>query len=177
MIQEAYMLTETMQQLEQARVIRAEGSRIVISMQDREVPATLAIAYPYQPVEGDLVLAIGQDEKYFVIGVIQGTGKCRFTAPGDIEFNAPRGQISLLSSRGVQIQGPQVSIKANKFEVLARSVMEKFGEVTRWISGTCQLRAKRMRSVIEEKYSLRAGRIVQRAKKDVRIDGKKINLG
>ncbi len=171
------MLTEVMNQLGPARITRVEGIRLWISLESREVPATMAIAYPYQPEEGDIVLTIGQEEKYYVIGLIQGRGKCTFTAPGDIEFRAPRGQIDLLSSRGVRIQGPQVTIKAKKLEVMARSVMEKFGEASRWISGAFQLRAKRMRSVIEEKYSLKADRIVQRAEKDVRIDGKKINLG
>ena len=50
-------------------------------------------------------------------------------------------------------------------------------KVWRRVRQTFQLRAGRVRQVVEEGYSLRAGRIVERARKDVKIDGERIDLG
>ncbi len=171
------MLLETTTFLGPARVAQVKGVSLRLTLPDGEVPAILATSYPYQPVEGDLVLAIGQEDAYYVIGVIQGKGKCTFLVPGDLEFKAPKGKIDLSSSRGIRLQSPDVMIKAKKLDLFAESVRERFGDACRWVKGGFQLRAGRVRQKIEGKYSIKAERIVERADKDVKIDGKKINLG
>jgi hypothetical protein len=61
--------------------------------------ARIAVAQSYAPVVGDTVLVISRGTEWYVIGVLEGTGTTTFTAPGDIEFHAPRGRIEMTVRR------------------------------------------------------------------------------
>ena len=171
------MLLETTTHLGPARVVEASAPHVRIRLADQEVLATTALSSPYQPVVGDVVLAIGQEENYYVIGVIQGAGRTVFRAPGDLEFRAPKGTIDLVSTRGIRLRSPDVSVRAGRMEVVARTLIEKFEEARRWVRGLFQLRAGRVRQEVEGSCHLKAERIVERATKDVKIDGERIHLG
>ena len=60
---------------------------------EHEVDARLALAYPYQPVPGDLVLAIGHDDDYYVIGILRGSGKTELAFQGDVALRAVGGRL------------------------------------------------------------------------------------
>lgn len=137
----------------------------------------MALAAPYRPEIDDVVLAISQDGACYVIGVIKGKGRTTMTVLGDLDICAPRGRIELSAANGVRLKSAEVTIVADRLEVLARSVFERFGEVTRWVKGAFQLRAGRVRTRVEEEYDVGADRILQRARHDVKIDGQKIHLG
>lgn len=171
------MQLETATYLGPARVIEATGPRLRLRIPEEEVTATLALAYPYLAAPGDLVLAVGHEGNWYVIGVLAGGGKTSFVAPGDLEFRAPNGKIELFSAKEVAIAGPRVTIRAGVLETLARRTVERFGEAFRWVQGLFRSRAGRVREEVEGKYALDAGRIDQRAEGDVKIDGSKIHLG
>jgi len=160
-----------------ARVREVAGNRLQLEFPDELPWATLALGYPYHPVIGDLVLALGQGSNWFVIGVIQGAGKTKFIVPGDFEILAPRGRISLTAGKAFQVKSPDVKITAGKLEFIAKRIFEHFTDATRWVKDTWQIRAGRLRSDVEDDYQLKANRIIERAKADVRIDGDKIHLG
>ena len=168
---------ETIQYLGPARVAAVAGSRVKLEIFDERVWAVMALAAPYRPEIDDVVLAISQADACYVIGVIKGKGKTTLTVPGDLDICAPRGRIELSAANGVRLKSAEVSIVADRLEVLARSAFERFGEVTRWVKGAFQLRAGRVRTHIETEYDICAERILQRARKDVKIDGQKIHLG
>ena len=169
--------TLTMTYLGPAKVLAAAGNRARLEVLDEPIWAVLALASPYRPAAGDLVLAIAQAGAWYVIGVIEGQGKTMLSVPGDLEISAPRGRIEISAARGVRLKSAEVSLVADRLEVAARSVFERFGEATRWVKAAFQLRAGRMRTCVEQDYDLMADRIVQRAEHDVRIDGSKIHLG
>ncbi len=169
--------TEPGTQLLTARVHRVAGKRVQLELPDEFLYAQIALGSPYQIVEGDTVLAIGQEQSWFVIGVLNGTGPTTLVVPGDLNLCAPRGSIELMAAKGVHIKSRSVKIAARKLEFLATSVFEKFATATRWVKETLNLRAGRVRTRVEENYDLKAGRIVQRADEDVKIDGQKIHLG
>ncbi|HZN62478.1 MAG TPA: DUF3540 domain-containing protein [Planctomycetota bacterium] len=171
------MLTEMMAQVGTATILAVDGSRVSLSIDGAEAEATMALAYPYRPAPGDTVLALGQESQWYVIGVLRGSGVTTFVAPGDMELRAPNGSIGLTAADGVRIEAPRVSLKADRLELAARSVFERFVQAYRRIAGVFQLRAGRVRTVVGEAYDLRAGRITERADADVRIDGDKIYLG
>jgi hypothetical protein len=163
-----------------ARVLQAECGRLLIQPDDdpgKQVWAESAVAHCYEPVPGDLVLAIGQRGCHYVVGVIQGTGNWRITAPGNVEIRAPRGRIGLVARHGVHLEGDELSLTAGRLTVVANTLIERLAEATRWVRGACQVRAGRMRLAVEDDYRLKAGRIHQRADHDVKIDGSKIHLG
>ena len=171
------MILEQTTYLGPARVLASAGGRVRIALPEQEAWALLALAYPYHPEPGDIVLAAGQDENYWVIGVVRGTGMTSFVAPGSISFSAPSGSIELSAGHGVRIKAPDVEVKAGRLRLAARSAVEKFGDAWRWVRDTLQVRAGRTRTVVEGDATLRADRIIERATGTVSIDGEKINLG
>jgi hypothetical protein len=158
-------------------VCEVSGNRVQLEFPDEMPWAMLALAYPYQPAVGDTVLAAGQSDNWYVIGILQGTGKTTFAVAGDFEVLAPRGRITLVAGKGFQVKSPEVKITTAKLEMVARRVLERFTDVTRWVKGVWQIRADRIRSRVEGAYQMNAGRIIERADQDVRIDGQKIHLG
>src|SRR5262249_25636662 len=58
-----------------ATVMRKDHQLLHLDLGDHCRWAELALAFPYHPNTGDVVLAIGQEEKCYVIGVLRGTGR------------------------------------------------------------------------------------------------------
>jgi hypothetical protein len=160
-----------------ATVVKVDGDRCHVDVGEHYRWAQLALAFPYQPAANDIVLVAGQEERWYVIGVLKGSGLTQLTVPGDLCIRAPHGSIELNAARGIRLKSSLVKIMAEQFETIARSAFENFTEVTRWVKETFQLRTGRMRSRVDGEFDLKAGSIQQRAREDVKIDGKKIHLG
>jgi Protein of unknown function (DUF3540) len=160
-----------------ARVREVSGNLVRLDVTGAETRAQVALAFPYELHEGDVVLAISQDSSWYVIGVLEHTGRTRMTLPGDFELCAPHGRIDVKAGNEIHLKGPSVKIVATNLEILSRAILERCGRATRWVKESFQLRAGRARTVVESDYRLHAGRIVERAKGPVKIDGRKIDLG
>jgi len=160
-----------------ALVMNTKARLILLGLSEGEVWAFNAVAFPYTPHVGDRVLAIGREDSYYVIGVLCASGKTTFTAPGDIEFRAPHGQIDMVSSEAVHIRSPEMKVISHSIEFAARSLVEKYENAKRWVKHALTLRAGSARTVVDSTYKVRAQRIVEQAKGEVKIDGDKIHLG
>jgi hypothetical protein len=160
-----------------ASVLKAEGKRFQIDVGAHYCWAQSALAMPYVPAVGDVVLAIGQDDQWYVVGVLSGRGTTTLSVPGDLRIRAPRGTIELSAARGIRMKSPSVKIMADKLELLAKALFESVSEATRWVKETLQLRVGRLRTRVEREYDLKADSIKEKAERDVRIDGQKIHLG
>lgn len=171
------MLVETISYIGPARVLQVDGTKVLLDLPFYRSWATLALPCIYEPAPDDSVLALGQGDEYYVVGVLNGTGKIKITAPGDLELRAPNGSIDLLSSQEVRIQAPKLKLRTKKLEVIASLLRESFSRVHRSVQNTLKVKAGRMRTVVDEDYEVQAERISECASKSVRIDGEKINLG
>ena len=160
-----------------ARVIRTAGNRVEIDFQDRPRWATLALCLPYTPVPGDVLLAIGQRDATYIIGVLSGEGPTTLTVPADLRIRAPHGAIDLTAARGVRVKAPAIKLAADHLELVATTLFERAAEATRWIRGALTFRAGQLRMNVDDGYSVRAGAIDERAADSVHIDGRKIHLG
>jgi hypothetical protein len=160
-----------------ARVLETRDNRVLLATEEAKAWALVALAYPYQMAVNDIVLAIGQDNAWYVIGVLRGTGRTTMTVPADLEISAPRGCIELKAAQGIHLYSPGVKIVAGLLELVSHRVFERFGNATRWVKDAFQLRAGRVRTVVEADYRVKAGRILQHAQDAVKIDGRKIDLG
>src|SRR4051812_37154949 len=89
--------------LSPARVVRVENGRVQLEFPDELAWAAVALAFPYAPAADDEVLAIGQDDTWYVIGVLRGSGTTNLTVPGNLTIRAPSGAIELAAARGVRI--------------------------------------------------------------------------
>jgi hypothetical protein len=171
------LLLEQQTTLRPARVVRTERHRVQLELPGELVWAAMALAFSYEVVSGDTVLAIGQNGEWYVIGVLQGSGKTTITVPGDFSIRAPLGVIELTAARGVKIKSPSVQVIAGRLEMLARSLVERFDHATRRVVGTLQVSSGRLRTRVSGPYDLKAERILERAEGDVKIDGREIKLG
>ncbi len=172
------MLIDTAAQLSTATILEIGEHVVRLRLEEGgEVPARMALGYPYRPNAGDVVVAIGQGERHFVIGVLRGTGKTVLTAPGDLDLEAPNGRITLVSSEEIRATAPEVTLRANRMQFIAKTLLEKFGNAYRWVQELFETRSGRVRTVAESTIHVKGERIVQRAEKDVKIDGAHIRLG
>lgn len=169
--------TAVMPSLGPALVLGIEGTRLRVQREGREVDAVNALAFPYRPVAGDMVLVIAQDDARYVIGVLQGRGDSAFTFPADVSLRAPHGSITLGAGRGIELQAPTVKVTAGRLELLARTAVEKFTQAARWVKELFQLRAGRTHTVVQGDAFERAQARHIRAAKDVRVNGERIHLG
>lgn len=160
-----------------ATVGRIARGRVLLAFPDQKAWATLALATPYQPTAGDVVLAISQGEHWYVIGVVSGKGLTSLSVPGDLDLRAPRGEIRLSAAQGVKIKSSLVSLTAEKLEVAAVTVTERFKRARRRVAETYTIAAGGIKAVAERTLRMKAKRVVQRAEQDVTIDGDKVKLG
>lgn len=168
------MLTDTDTYLGAATVAEIDGDRVRIEVPDGSAWARLALAYPYRPEAGDVVLAIGQGE-YFIIGVLVGRGQTVLDVPGKLRLRAE--DVEIVGTREIQLRSPSVTVKAGKLCTIARLAVEKLGDSYRWVRGVLRTRAGRARTEVASTYRVTADRIVERAVGDVKIDGRQIKLG
>jgi hypothetical protein len=160
-----------------ARVAGVESDRVLLAFPDQQVWAALALALPYQPVVDDVVLAIGQDEAWYVIGVLKATGDTVLRVAGNLRLEAPHGKVEIKSAEEISLLSANFRVVAGRIDLVARVAFEKFQTATRWVKELFHVRAGTVHSQVKNAYRVQAGRISERAVGDVRIDGKSIHLG
>jgi hypothetical protein len=171
------LVQETTTYIGPARVIEIEAERIRVRIQERGVWASMAMGLEYEPEVGDQLLVLGQEEAYYIVGILHGTGTLTLSSAGNIHIRAPQGSIDLFAREGVNVRAARFNLKVKRLEILAQVTIEKCNRAVRWVRDCFQLRAGRMRTVVKEEYQVRADRIAEWAKRDVKIDGNKIHLG
>jgi hypothetical protein len=160
-----------------AEVLAVAGRRVHLALPEGRAWAVMATAQAYEPVAGDTVLAIGEGGAWYVIGIIEGTGRTTVTVPGDLTFHAPRGAITLKAGRGLRLEGAVVRILGERLVLAAGRLAERFETVRRHVRGLVDTRAGEARLMVEGDLRLSARRIAARAAEDVRLDGEQIKLG
>ena len=144
---------------------------------EHEVDARLALAYPYQPVPGDLVLAIGHDDDYYVIGILRGSGKTELAFQGDVALRAVGGRLDIHADDGVQVSGPEVEIRTGRLRMIAESMVEKVDRAYQRVRELLTCRVGRMHTVVDDSSIAKAKRTTILSDENVTINGKQINLG
>lgn len=139
------------------------------------VQARVALAYGYQPAPGDVVLAIGNADGFYVIGVLA-TACARMSFAGDVELSAG-GKIRLRGEEGVAIEGPALDVNVGKLAVFARSVTERFHSLRQSVAELLSVRAGSTHTVVEGSSYTRARDATLLTKEKVSINGKAIHLG
>lgn len=154
------MLTlDTATYLGPARAIEIRGRHVRVEFPDGE-SAEARLAMPYVPAAGDelLVLRLHGDDLY-AVGILEGRGELHFEASH------------------ITLESPHVEVRAGKFEIAARRILERARDVYRWVSDLLRVEAHRMHTATEKEFRLHAGDAAIKARADVNIDGRSINLG
>lgn len=156
-------------------VQKADAAGMVVLLDGVEVAARNAMAFPYAPQSGDVVLVIGGKECY-VIGLLKARGDYTLRFPANVHFHATGG-IQLTSGERVEMQAPAVKVVAGKWEVVARTLSERVHSAMRWVRDVATLKAGRRKVQVEGANVERAERHLITAKKDVRVNGNRIHIG
>jgi len=160
-----------------ATVIETDNKRLLLEVHGQRHWSVMALAYRYEAVPGDKVLVANDGETCYVIGVLEGRGNIAVVAPGNIEFRAPHGRIDMVASEGIEVRSNRVRVASSTLELVAEKAVQRFSSLDQWVRETLYTNAGRVLSRVTETYRLKAGKIVERAKGAVKIDGDQIKLG
>ena len=134
------------------------------------------------------------------------SGRSRVMVPsGDLEFVVPQGAIHFSAKKGIHMKSPEFNLAAGKgrfylgecdflakrflgriarsklilgrLESVAGDVIQRVRNVFSTVAGLSQLRAGRMRTLVESTVHLKAAKVYQKAEGDFKINGEKIHLG
>ena len=183
------MITEIAQYLGPAEVVTPAGKSgfVEVRLLDGETLwARLALALPYTPAVGDEVLIICQQPAdAYVIGVLQGRGITTLQVPADLTLAAPNGTIRLIAGRSVQVRGTEsveittrkATLRATRLNILATTLVQRLGSAYTWATGLLQFKSRRMRTVTDESWLVRAERAHLKTSGNTCINGKTVHLG
>jgi len=137
----------------------------------------LALAFPFTPVENDSLLVIGEDGRYFVIGVVASQGETQLRFRGNVELRAVDGELELHGEQGVELRGPQIDIRTKKLTVIADKATEAFGTLFTRVKELMSVHTGETDTVVHGQYSNRSKRTSITSEETVSINGKQVHLG
>lgn len=160
-----------------AKVVRS-GPILEVTLPSGDVARPkLALAYPFVPAAGDTLLVIGSEDRYFVIGVLESTGRTELRFRGDVELRAANGTLELSAEHGVSLEGPQVDIKAKRLNVVAEKVTEAFGTLLTRVKSLLSVHTGETDTVVHGEWSSRSERAAITSQEVVSVNGKEVHLG
>ena len=165
------------QLLGSAEVVADQPGRLVVRLEDgRERRVQPAFAFPYQPALGDLLLVIGDTDALHAVGVIRGQATSVLAFAGDAEVRA-EGTLHLRGGQGVELEAPQVTLRAELLRAFAGTLVERAGTAYRWIEDQLTVRAGESRRLTQGDDVSQSKRSVTLAEGTVKVDGKQVQLG
>lgn len=161
-----------------AHVLSVAGRELSLELPSGEiVAATLAVAFPYEAVTGDVLLVIARGQSYYGIGVLHGTGSTRLAFPGDVEIASDGGSLHLKGAKGVTISGPELDVRVGVLRMLADSVTQRFATVYQRVTSLLSVHAKESHTSVDESTFTKAKSAAILTEETMSINGKQIHLG
>jgi hypothetical protein len=159
-------------------VTRIEHHEVEVEIRGGErARAQMALAFPYEPREGDVLLVIGKGDEHWVIGVIHGTGKSALTFQGAVDLKAQGGPLTLSSDHGVAIRGPEVEVEAGKLRMMAGAVAQKFTSLYQRVRDALDVHAGQAHTVVDDASFMTAKNAAIVTQETMSINGSEIHLG
>lgn len=159
-----------------ARVRGVMDGALLIDMDGQLARATMALAYPYRPAVDDMVLVMGQDDRWYVTGVLDGKGLTRMDFPGDLELRAA-GRVRIESQQECTIHAPRIVMRGDRLEMVITAIRQQVASFHQQVTGTLRTIAGRQYTTVAMQSTLHAKKIVRKAEDDVIVDGRQIKLG
>lgn len=160
-----------------ATLVRADGHDLHVEIAPGATArAELALAFPYEPRPGDVLLVIGRGTAFYVIGVLQGRGKSVFALPGDAQLHVA-GALDISAEKGVTVTGPSFEVHTNKLRLVAESAMETFTSALRRVRDLWTVQAGKSHTLVDDTAVTQAKSAAIVTEEAVTINGREIHLG
>jgi hypothetical protein len=161
-----------------AEVTRAAADEVMVVLPGGAAPARaeLALAFPYAPAAGDLLLVIGKGEALYAIGVLKGAGRSVFSLPGDVGLHA-EGELHLSGGKGVRVTGPEIELQADKLRAVAGAVVESFTSLYQRVREILSVHAGESHTLVDGAAYTQSKSAAIVTQETVTINGDEIHLG
>lgn len=161
-----------------ATVTRVTAADVEVRLPDgASARAALAMAFLYEPAEGDVVLVIGQEAGHYVIGVLHGRGRASLALPGDVDLRAVGGVLRLAGDKGVEIAAPEVGVQAGRVRMIAGAVVQRFATLRQRVTELLSVHAAESHTLVEGAAHTQAKSATILTEEKATINGKAIYLG
>ncbi len=161
-----------------AHVVSASGRDLSLELPSGQVvTATLAVAFPYEPATGDVLLVIARGESYYGIGVLHGTGRTTLAFPGDVDLRSDGGTVRISGDKGVSIEGPELDVRVGAVRLVADALTQRVASVYQRVTSLLSVHAKERHVVVDESTFTKAKTAAILTEETMSINGKQIHLG
>ncbi len=160
------------------RAVDATGQVEVRLPSGRTTSARLALAFAYEPAEGDDVLLVQKgSEPAWIIGVVRSSGRAVVEFPGDLEIRAKGGKLTLTGDEGLAIESPDVEVRAGKLRTFAGAVIQHVESFTQRVRELHSVYAGESHAIVEGTSLSQAKRTKIVTEETVSVNGREIHLG
>lgn len=163
-----------------SRVVAFDGPDVVVELSEGvRRTARLAMAFPYRPVIGDLLLVIaerGREEAY-VIGVLAPAGVTALEFSGDVKVRAVGGTLELSGDQGVRIEGGSLDVTVRDVKVVAQKLVHSCSTIFQRARELFTVEAKHVHQLADEDFLSRSKAATVVAEEKVMFNGNQIHLG
>lgn len=161
-----------------ARVVRLEEESVVVVIDGAAVVhATLALAFPYRPVIGDQLLLIGDEQAFYVIGVLEARGRSDLSCEGGVALRAESGRLRLTGDRGVRVRGKTVHLETKELKTVAIDATQNFGEQRKQVRGEIKTEAGQIDELSQGPWLTQAKRFILKTLNEARVKSNTVRLG
>ncbi len=143
----------------------------------REVAVELAVTFPFQPAAGDRLLVVGKGAAFYAIGVLAAAAQPTLSFRGDVDLRAVGGALHLRGDAGLELEAPQITLRAELLRLFADSLTERADTAFRWVKGLLTVQAGESRRTVQGLDHSQCEESVTLAQGTVKLDGHKVLLG
>jgi microcystin-dependent protein len=161
-----------------AEVVRVVGHDVYVDVPGggAAVRAELALAFPYEPAQGDVLLVIARGAAHYVIGVLHGTGRSVFALPGDVGLHAG-GSLDLSAEKGIRLKSAELEVHTGKLRMIADRVTQTFASLHQRVSDLLSVHAGKSHTLVEGSSYAQSKNTAIVTQETVTINGNAIHLG
>lgn len=158
-------------------VVRTVAGNTVVSLEDEtEVEARMALAFPYDPVEGDDLLVIGRGDRHFVIGVLRTSGEINLRFNGDVRLEAER-ELRLQADGDIELTAKNIAIRVHKMKLVADTLVETARELYQTVRDNWRTQAGEREETTTGEWVSRSKKANLTTAEEVTINGREVRLG
>lgn len=124
-----------------------------------------------------MLLVIGTEKGFYVIGVLHGRGTTSLAFQGDVELRAMGGALRIGADKGVEVRSPEITLQSGKLRLMADAMVQTFATVRQRVTELLSVHAAARHTVVDGASHEQAKSATILTEEKMTINGKAIYLG